>query len=985
MRRSIYALLAAAGMLSTAPVLGEVSISTIGLQTTYDIQIEGVDLKPVNIGGKDFVAAQFKGVDRFNAVKFELGKPEIPVLRLVVDGEVSVASLGVTVAGLADPLRPIKPGQPSWSKSLKYAPPVAYDPEIYNLNAYKTEPAYEVKKVASVRGAPRYMVTLNAMKYNALTGSYQYQNHYRVVVTKKSMYNDLQQPTMAFIVGGKFAESSSLDALVRLKESQGFKTRKIIMGQNGVASDEGIRSSLKVILKENVNLRYALIVGDAEDVPGHPSKHISGVTDHFYRAIDTDNYETDINGPDIGVGRLSVNSEQQLAAVVGKIARYTDGRFGVDKWMEHPAFITTHDRWQVAEGTHSAVIAKHLAPRGYDRVFPDASEKGGDKLFPISLHATDEQIVDHMKQGRFIINFSGHGSHTGWEDVTTQDVLSMNDPNALPWVISNACITGDFREEPVFAETWQRHPNGAITFWGSMDSSYWDEDDILEKAMYDAVFQLGKRPFDLIHQYALGEVWRHYGGQSKSSYYWETYVTFGDPSLEVRLSKSMDAGIEGPEALIIGSPDATWKVTANDSPVSGARVTLNRSSDGKSVSGLTNEVGDVTLPLSSFGATAEPLTLVAVGGDLRRYSRDLAVIAPNQPHFGFSSWTLNDRSNGGVHVGEQINLGAMVENFGSVSTTGGRVTIESLAGPGAVTRAEVAVPALVSRERKMLGAGLSFTVNPEARRGDVIRANLRWETNEGQTGSFTLSWPVLRGEIAVTAVDYGSEGTEGIGAEGAVFVTIKNVGTETIRALELNPQNGTCTAGTEGSLSLLELPPGVEVRLTQGIRVATDSHCSSGSVGSISLAGHYQSSSRQLSLAAGFNYLVGVVETDVEYAEGLGLGIPDHGEPLVKAIQMNGSGPIKDISVFVKINHTYIGDLEVQLISPEGKSVMLHNRTGSGNDIIEQRYGRGGVSVKELESLIGRETRGEWKISVRDTISQDTGTLETVELSIRHW
>lgn len=70
----------------------------------------GVDLKPVNIGGKDFVSAPFKGVDRFNAVKFELGKPEIPVVRVVVDGEVSVESLGVTVAGLAGPLRPIKPG-----------------------------------------------------------------------------------------------------------------------------------------------------------------------------------------------------------------------------------------------------------------------------------------------------------------------------------------------------------------------------------------------------------------------------------------------------------------------------------------------------------------------------------------------------------------------------------------------------------------------------------------------------------------------------------------------------------------------------------------------------------------------------------------------------------------------------------------------------------------------------------------------------------
>lgn len=984
MRRSMFALLAAVGMMSAAPAMGKVSISKNGNQTVYDIEIEGVDMTPVSIGGKEFVSAKFKGVERFHAVKYELGKPEIPVVRLMVDGDVVVQAVGSNLSGVSDPTKALKPAQPSWSKSLKFPPPVAYDAPTYETDIMNVEPLYGVEKVASYRGLPRQMVTLNAMRYNPVSGFYQYHNHYRVTVT--SSFKEAQtQPTLALVVGAQFASSPSVDNLVRSKESQGFRVRKIIVGQNGVTTDEHIRAALKSIYNENVNLRFALIVGDAEDVPGHDSTHISGVTDHFYRAIDTDNYESDINGPDIGVGRLSVNSEAQLSTVVTKIVRYTDGRFAADRWMQHPAFITTHDRWQTAEGTHNAVIAKHFAPRGYDRVFPDASEKGGDKLYPISLNATDQQIVDHMKQGRFIINFSGHGSHTGWEDVTTQDVLSMNDPNALPWVISNACITGDFREEPVFAETWQRHPNGAITFWGSMDSSYWDEDDILEKAMYDAVFDRGTRSFDLIHQYALGEVWRHYGGQAKSAYYWETYVTFGDPSLEVRTRKSTDATVEGPDALIIGAEDASWRVTTEDAPVVGARVTLHRASDGKTVTGVTGQQGEVTLPLSAFGATAEPVTLIVAGGDLRRVSKELALIAPNQPHLGFSGWTLNGRTGGGVHVGEQINLGGVVENFGMVATSGGRLIIESVVGPGAVTRSEVTVPPMGSRERISLAAGLAFTVNAEARRGEVVRLQLRWETNEGQTGTVVLSWPVLRADIEVTAVDYGAEGVEGVGAEGYLYLTIKNIGTETIRSLELTPQSGTCTAGADGKLTIAELAPGATARVPQSIHVTTDGQCSSGSAGSISLAGHYQSVSRQLSLAAGVNYLVGVLETDVERMEGLGLAIPDRGEALSQSIQVNGSGPIKDISVFVKINHTYIGDLEVHLVSPTGKSVLLHNHTGSGNDNIEQRYGRGGVNIGELDTLIGDEARGEWKLQVRDTMASDTGTLEAVELSIRHW
>ena len=985
MRRSVKALVVVVGMMATLPALGKIEVSSSGSQTVYDIKIEGVELKPVNIGGKDFVSARLKGVERFDGVRYDIGKPEVPVVRLIVDGDVTVESLGGMAQASIDASKPIKPSQSSWSKSSKFAPPVSYDDVAYNFNGFKSEPLFEIKKVGSTRGVARHMLTLNVMRYNAVTGQYQIQNHVKVTVSRKSVMNDSVQPTMAFVVGAKFNESPSLASLIRMKEQQGFRTRKIVIGQNAVVTDVDIRNTLKGILSENVNLRFATIVGDAEDVPGHVSTHISGVTDHYYRSIDTSDYESDINGPDISVGRLSVNTEAQLAAVVSKISRYTDGRFSKDQWMQHPAFVTTHDRYQVAEGTHNDVIAKHFAPRGYDRVFPDSNEKGGDKLFPITLNATPEQIVDHMKAGRFIINYSGHGSHTGWEDVSAADVNSLNDPNALPWVISNACITGDFREEPVFAETWLRNPNGAIVFWGSMDSSYWDEDDVLEKGMYDAVFELGKRSFDLIHQHALGEVWRRYGGENKSAYYWETYVTFGDPSLEVRLAKSSDPEVEGPDALIIGANEATWKIKANNSPVSSARISLYRASDGKSVSGLTDDQGEITLGLSAFGSVAEPVTMIAVGGDLKKMTRDLALIAPNQPYLGFSNWTVNGRAGGGVHVGELINLSAVVENFGLISTSGGRVVIGGISGPAVVARAEASVPALASREREAISSGLAFTVNPEARRGESIRVQLTWETKEGQTGQVQLSWPVLRGDLEVSVIDYGDSSVEGIGTEGQLFVTLRNIGNELMRGTELRAQAGKCTSRVDGSLSISELAPGAATRVAIPLQVVTDGQCESGSIGDISLQGYYESASRQLSVAAGVSYLVGVLETEIERYEGLALPIPDQGDLLTKTIQMNGSGTIKDVSVYIKINHTFVGDLDVKLVSPSGKEILLHNRSGGSADVIEQRYGRGGLVNKDLESLIGSEVRGEWKITVQDTISSDVGTLDAVELTIRHW
>ena len=174
-------------------------------------------------------------------------------------------------------------------------------------------------------------------------------------------------------------------------------------------------------------------------------------------------------------------------------------------------------------------------------------------------------------------------------------------------------------------------------------------------------------------------------------------------------------------------------------------------------------------------------------------------------------------------------------------------------------------------------------------------------------------------------------------------------------------------------------------RVAIPLQVVTDGPCESGSIGDISLEGYYESASRQLSVAAGVSYLVGVLETEIERYESLALPIPDQGALLTKTIQMNGSGTIKDVSVYIKINHTFVGDFDVKLVSPSGKEILLHNRSGGSADVIDQRYGRGALVNKDLESLIGSEVRGEWKITVQDTMSSDVGTLDTVELTIRHW
>lgn len=72
--------------------------------------------------------------------------------------------------------------------------------------------------------------------------------------------------------------------------------------------------------------------------------------------------------------------------------------------------------------------------------------------------------------------------------------------------------------------------------------------------------------------------------------------------------------------------------------------------------------------------------------------------------------------------------------------------------------------------------------------------------------------------------------------------------------------------------------------------------------------------------------------------------------------------------VDVDIRHTYVGDLRVDLIAPDGSAYLLHNRTGgSGNDLI--RSYTLDLSAEALD--------GEWRLRVTDRGRGDTGRIDS--------
>ena len=93
-------------------------------------------------------------------------------------------------------------------------------------------------------------------------------------------------------------------------------------------------------------------------------------------------------------------------------------------------------------------------------------------------------------------------------------------------------------------------------------------------------------------------------------------------------------------------------------------------------------------------------------------------------------------------------------------------------------------------------------------------------------------------------------------------------------------------------------------------------------------------------------------------------------------ITVPDSGTATSVSVAIDISHTYIGDLKVDLVAPDGTTRTLHNRSGIGADDIDQTYEPdfGGVSIA-----------GTWTLQINDNYAaEDDGTLNSWTLAINH-
>jgi hypothetical protein len=256
-------------------------------------------------------------------------------------------------------------------------------------------------------------------------------------------------------------------------------------------------------------------------------------------------------------------------------------------------FMSSTDNWQISEGTHNYVIDQYFNPAGYTNL----------KLYTYTYGATTQQLINALNDNQQFAIYSGHGGEYSWADGPPLSQPQVRDLTNTwyPFVYSFACVTGSYQVSECFGETWLRTENGASTFYGSSVKSYWDEDDILEKKIFEAMFE--DELTRVTPMFDQGKIYlvNYYGGITGTTLrYMEMYNLMGDPSMPV----------------VEMSPPCPVEVATNPNPASGATdvsINLSELSWTNGAGALTNETyigtNPASLTLVQSGALANSWTI----------------------------------------------------------------------------------------------------------------------------------------------------------------------------------------------------------------------------------------------------------------------------------------------------------------------------------------------------------------------------------------
>ena len=535
---------------------GAITISKNGNGYEISFNLPEYNTKTILENGNEYISFNVNGF----GTTYESGQPELPQLsfNLLIPANENQPVLNIT--GLDSQqillLNKIYPKQIPWSKNFSLSDrPFTINNDYYNSAGNQSSPVVTVSEPFNIAGAKGVRVTIHPFRYNPKENNLEIINSVQFTVSLNgnlyqnlnvsSAFNELFEnvfvnygilnPTSdsKYLIITAPEYENTLTQFVNHKVNHGYDVQVYSTSVTGTNNNR-IKNFIQQLYNDpSTKPEYILLVGDENKIPAWVgSGNGNPTTDINYVQLEGNDYF-----PDAFIGRFSVTSEEELQNVIAK-SIFMESYIGTLERKN--VFMASSDNWQITEGSHNYVIDNYFAPNYYDDL----------KLYTHTYNATTQQLTDALNSNKQFAIYSGHGSKFSWADgpVFNQDNVRALNNTWYPFVFSFACQTGAYQIEESFGETWLRSEHGASTFYGSSVDSYWDEDDILERNVFGAMFEDSLTTVSTSFETGMFELINYFGGiNSTTLRYLEMYNLMGDPSMPVM--KIIPPDTTPPEAI----------------------------------------------------------------------------------------------------------------------------------------------------------------------------------------------------------------------------------------------------------------------------------------------------------------------------------------------------------------------------------------------------------------------------------------------------
>ena len=552
------------------------------------------------------------------------GEPELPrVCRSIIipnDAQMSVNILEQEYVDFAN--TPVIPSKGNLKRNVNPDDVPFEFGSVYQTNAFYPQSLAEIREPFIMRDYRGSVVDLNAFQYNPITRTLRvytsitvevknvgrgmvnvltntdnkivpvfdrmYQRHfinYDQMVSKYDMI--YEEGDLLVICYAPFM--ATMQPYVDWKNQKGIKTTMVSVLDIGNTS-----SAINAYIEDyfdTTNLAYVLLVGDAAQVATPIS--YSGAADPTYcQILGSDDYV------DIIIGRFSAETVDQCATQVERTLTYEQNPPDGD-WFHKGFGIgstqgSTQGHFGEVDSTHMNYIRNDLLAFTYTDV---------DKLY--EPYVTSTMVGNAVNEGRSFGNYCGHGSTTAWSSsgFSNTDVNNLVNDNMLPFIVSVACVNGQFNGYTCFAEAWTRAthngvPTGAIAMWASSVNQSWAPPMYAQDEATDLLVAMTMETFGGICFNGSNYMLEQTGDDEMV----DTWHIFGDPTVLLRT--------DNPAPITVNYPAAVFfNVASVDVEVVGVEGALCALYDNGTLygSGYTDAGGNATINL---------IESLPIGGDV---------------------------------------------------------------------------------------------------------------------------------------------------------------------------------------------------------------------------------------------------------------------------------------------------------------------------------------------------------------------------------